>query len=63
MRLFLAKLFCPSDYRLIEVGDIAEPGTARSDLVRGGDALSRGWFCDPAILYNGAAALRTKENS
>lgn len=61
MRLWFAKLFCPPDYRLIKVGDTVDRYTARSDLIRGGDALARGWWCDPAILYNGAAALNEME--
>lgn len=61
MRLWLAKLICPAGFRLIEVGDLADYKTVQSDLIRGGDALSQGWGCDPAILYNGAAALQKKE--
>lgn len=30
------------------------------DLIRGGDALARGWGCDPAILWNAAAHLQQK---
>ena len=61
LRLWLAKKMLPATHRLIEVGDEVSAPTARSDLIRGGDALSRVWGCDPAILYNGAHHLLQEE--
>lgn len=58
LRLRLCRLLCPSSHRLIEVEDaVTDPSMIRSDLIRGGDALARGWNCDPAILWNAAAHL------
>lgn len=63
IRLWMAKLICPPTHRLIEVGDhVKHARTAADDLIRGGDALARGWGCHPAILYNAAAILRRFEN-
>ncbi|MFQ6550472.1 hypothetical protein AADZ90_021220 [Aestuariibius sp. 2305UL40-4] len=59
MRHWLARKLCPSTHRLIEVEDfVNDRQTVASDLIRGGDALARGWGCDPAILYNAAGILR-----
>lgn len=59
MRLWLARKICPPTHRMIEVDDIVtDPTIAANDLIRGGDALARGWGCDPAILYNAASILR-----
>lgn len=58
-RLSLARRLCPATHRLIEVEDVVtDPGMAASDLIRGGDALARGWGCSPEILWNGAAMIR-----
>lgn len=60
LRLRIADRVRPSTHRLIMVEDgVHEPSVAANDLIRGGDALSRGWGCDPAILYNAAALLRS----
>lgn len=62
MRLWLTRLLCPPTHRLLEVEDVVtDQRTAASDLIRGGDALARGWGCDPAILYNAAAILRSED--
>lgn len=58
LRLRLCRFLCPSSHRLIEVGDVVtDPSMLRGDLIRGGDALARGWNCDPAILWNAAVYL------
>ncbi len=62
LRLRLAIYIMPRTHRAIEVGDVfTDARTVHSDLVRGGDALARGWGCDPAILYNGAALIAQGE--
>lgn len=59
LRLRLCRLLCPSSHRIIEVGDVVtDLPMLRGDLIRGGDALARGWNCDPAILWNAAAHLQ-----
>jgi hypothetical protein len=59
IRLWLCRLILPASHRLIEVEDVAtDRGMIQSDLIRGGDALARGWDCDPAILWNAAAYIQ-----
>jgi hypothetical protein len=63
LRLRLCRLLCPSSHRLIEVGDVVtDLPMLRGDLIRGGDALARGWNCDPAILWNAAAHLQRERH-
>ncbi|MBU3262095.1 hypothetical protein KPG71_18900 [Roseovarius sp. PS-C2] len=64
LRLLIAKLACPDTHRVIEALDlVTDPRTAANDLIRGGDALARGWGCSPEILYNGARIIREMERS
>lgn len=64
LRLRLCRILCPPTHRLIEVGDaVTDLRTIRGDLIRGGDALARGWDCDPAILWNAAAHLQREGRS
>jgi len=59
LRLRLCRLLCPPSHRLIEVEDVVtDYSMVAGDLIRGGDALARGWGCDPAILWNAAAYLK-----
>lgn len=59
-RLYLARLLCPETYRIIEIDhEVTGRSVIVSDLICGGDALARGWGCDPAILYNAARHIRT----
>jgi hypothetical protein len=59
IRLRLCRLLCPASHRIIEVGDVVtDLPTIRGDLINGGNALARGWDCDPAILWNAAAHLQ-----
>jgi len=58
-RLWLCRLILPASHRLIEVCDVVtDRSMIQSDLIRGGDALERGWDCDPAILWNAAAYIQ-----
>lgn len=62
MRMWLVRKICPADYRLVEaLFVVTDEDTAANDLVRGGDALARGWGCGPDILYNGAAVIRRQK--
>lgn len=64
IRLRLCRLLCPPTHRIIEVGDVVtDPSTIQSDLINGGNALQRGWGCDPAILWNAAAHLQREKKS
>ena len=58
-RLYLARLFCPETHRIIEIDfEVTDRSIIVSDLIGGGDALTKGWGCDPAILYNAARHIR-----
>jgi hypothetical protein len=58
-RLFFARLLCPETHRIIDIdSEVTDRSIIVSDLIGGGDALSRGWGCDPAILYNAARHIR-----
>jgi hypothetical protein len=58
-RLYLARLLCPETHRIIEIDfEVADRSVIVFDLINGGDALARGWGCDPAILYNAARYIR-----
>lgn len=61
LRKRLAQLVLPDTCRIVEFWCPDDPPedvkTAANDLIRGGDALHRGWGCNPEILYNGAELL------
>jgi hypothetical protein len=60
LRLWLCRLILPASHRLIEVCDVVtDRPMIQSDLIRGADALERGWNCDPAILRNAAAYIQS----
>lgn len=59
-RLYLARLLCPETHRIIDIdSEVTDRSIIVFDLINGGDALSRGWGCDPAILYNAARHIQT----
>ena len=61
-RLHLARLLCPETHRIIEIDhEVTDRIVIVSDLICGGDALERGWGCDPAILFNAARYIRKWE--
>jgi hypothetical protein len=61
-RLYLARLACPETHRIIEIdNEVTDRSIIVSDLIGGGDALERGWGCDPAILFNAARYIRKRE--
>ena len=62
LRLYLARLLCPETHRIIEIDhEVTDRSIIVFDLINGGDALARGWGCDPAILYNAARHIRKVE--